>query len=105
LSGRGSSGSTLDIHGDPALARMVPHERAEIHMALELPLTLDAGRQGTLVASSDASGWDVRVDVDGTTILRSHVSDWHRVERLRARVETAAHAATAPGPARRAAGS
>jgi hypothetical protein len=65
-------------------------------MALELPLTLDAGRQGTLVASSDASGWDVRVDVDGTTILHSHVSDWHRVERLRARVETAAHAATAP---------
>lgn len=54
---------------------------------MELPLTLTAGHHGTLVASPEALGWDVRVDVDGVTVLRSHVSDWHRVERLRARVE------------------
>jgi hypothetical protein len=54
---------------------------------MELPLSLDAGHQGTLVASPEALGWDVRVDVDGVTVFRSHVRDWHRVERLRARVE------------------
>jgi len=59
---------------------------------MELPLWLNAGHHGTLVASPEAMGWDVRVDVDGVTVLQSHVSDWHRVERLRARVE-AAHGA------------
>ena len=54
---------------------------------MELPLSLNPGHQGTLVASPEPLGWDVRVDVDGVTVLRSHVSDWHRVERLRARVE------------------
>jgi hypothetical protein len=54
---------------------------------MELPLSLDAGHHGTLIASPEALGWNVRVDVDGVTVLRSHVSDWHRVERLRARVE------------------
>jgi hypothetical protein len=64
-------------------------------MSLELPLTLDAGHRGTMIASAAASrGWDVRVDVDGVTVLRSHVNDWHRVERLRARVEAAHHVAT-----------
>ena len=57
-------------------------------MSLELPLSLDAGHRGTMIASAATLGWDVRVDVDGVTVLRSHVSDWHRVERLRARVET-----------------
>lgn len=56
-------------------------------MSLELPLSLDAGHRGTMIASAGTLGWDVRVDVDGVTVLRSHVSDWHRVERLRARVE------------------
>ena len=54
---------------------------------MELPLSLTAGHHGTLVALPEALGWDVRVDVDGVTVLRSHVRDWHRVERLRARVE------------------
>ena len=55
---------------------------------MELPLALNAGHHGTLVASPEGLGWAVRVDVDGVTVLQSHVSDWHRVERLRARVET-----------------
>ena len=58
-------------------------------MSLELPLSLKAGHHGTLVASPEALGWDVRVDVDGVTVLHSHASDWHRVERLRTRVEAA----------------
>jgi hypothetical protein len=66
-------------------------------MSLELPLSLDAGHRGTMVASAGTLGWDVRVDVDGVTVLRSHVSDWHRVERLRARVE--AQFAPSPAPA------
>jgi hypothetical protein len=57
-------------------------------MALELPLSLGVGHCGTLVASPGTLGWDVRVDVDGVTVLRSHVSEWHRVERLRARVQS-----------------
>jgi hypothetical protein len=72
---------------------------------MELPLSLNAGHQGTLVASPEALGWDVRVDVDGVTVLRSHVSDWHRVERLRARVEaTQRGATTPPQPGRHSAG-
>jgi hypothetical protein len=59
---------------------------------MELSLALNAGHHGTLVASPQALGWEVRVDVDGVTVLQSHVSDWHKVERLRARVE-ATHAA------------
>ena len=73
---------------------------------MELPLSLNAGHHGTLVASPEALGWEVRVDVDGVTVLESHVSDWHRVERLRLRVETAHAAGTTPRePASRAPGS
>jgi hypothetical protein len=67
---------------------------------MELPLSLNAGHQGTLIASPETLGWDVRVDVDGVTVLRSHVSDWHRVERLRARVEADARRGHPPTPAR-----
>ena len=67
-------------------------------MSLELPLSLDRGHRGTMVASAATLGWDVRVDVDGVTVLRSHVTDWHRVERLRARVEAQFAAAPAPAP-------
>ena len=63
---------------------------------MELPLSLNPGHHGTLVASPESLGWDVRVDVDGVTVLHSHVSDWHRVERLRARVEATHGAATNP---------
>jgi hypothetical protein len=73
-------------------------------MSLELPLTLDAGHRGTMVASAGNLGWDVRVVVDGVIVLKSHVSDWHRVERLRARVEAAHHVATdSPKPKAKAA--
>jgi hypothetical protein len=73
---------------------------------MELPLALNAGHHGTLVASPEALGWEVRVDVDGVTVLQSHVSDWHRVERLRLRVETTHAAGPSPRqPATRAAGS
>lgn len=72
-------------------------------MSLELPLILDANHRGVMVASSGGLGWDVRVDVDGVTVLRSHVSDWHRVERLRARVEVAHYVATGAANAARAA--
>ena len=67
---------------------------------MELPLSLNAGHHGTLIASPEALGWDVRVDVDGVTVLRSHVSDWHRVERLRARVEADVRRRPPPAPAR-----
>ena len=67
---------------------------------MELPLSLNAGHHGTLIASPEALGWNVRVDVDGVTVLRSHVSDWHRVERLRARVEADARRRPPPAPAR-----
>ena len=67
---------------------------------MELPLSLNAGHQGTLIASPEALGWDVRVDVDGVTVLHSHVSDWHRVERLRARVEADARRGHEAKPAR-----
>ena len=63
---------------------------------MELPLSLNPGHHGTLVASPESLGWNVRVDVDGVTVLHSHVSDWHRVERLRARVEATHGAATNP---------
>jgi hypothetical protein len=75
-------------------------------MSLEVPLTLDAGHRGTMIASAaESRGWDVRIDVDGVTVLRSHVNDWHRVERLRARVEAAHHVASrAQGEATQTAG-
>jgi len=77
--------SPTDIHGPPALAWMVP--QAGVECIMELPLSLTPGHRGTLVASPGTLGWDVRADVDGVTVLQSHASDWHRVERLRARVE------------------
>jgi hypothetical protein len=67
-------------------------------MSLELPLSLNPGHRGTMVASASTRGWDVRVDVDGVTVLRSHVSDWHRVERLRARVQAQFASSTSPAP-------
>jgi hypothetical protein len=73
---------------------------------MELPLALSSGHHGTLVASPEALGWKVRVDVDGVTVLQSHVSDWHRVERLRLRIETAHAGGTRPRqPASRSSGS
>jgi hypothetical protein len=72
---------------------------------MELPLWLNAGHHGMLVASPGSMGWDVRVDVDGITVLQSHVSDWHRVERLRARVEATHNVPAGPSlPARRGVG-
>jgi hypothetical protein len=55
--------------------------------SIELPLAC-AGHAGKLhVTLSEANGWDVCVKLDDHIITQAHCGDWHRVERLRARVE------------------
>lgn len=54
---------------------------------LELPLACEEGHTGRLCISlADPAGWNVRVEIDHRVVLHEHCSDWHRVERLHARV-------------------
>jgi hypothetical protein len=39
---------------------------------------------------SDDAGWDVFIEVNGRAVLAAHYRDWHRIERLCARIEALA---------------
>ena len=40
---------------------------------------------------SDDSGWDAFIEVNGHVVFTAHYSDWHRIERLCARLEALAN--------------
>jgi len=46
-----------------------------------------AGHVVHLAIEQSPSGWDVREELDSTTIHVEHHDDWHRVERAMARLE------------------
>lgn len=49
------------------------------------------------ITSSDASGWDVRLQEDDTLRRHDHYQDWHRVERAMALFEREVTELTARG--------
>jgi hypothetical protein len=55
---------------------------------LASPLTCGRGSARCSVALFVGGGWDVRIENDDGTVLTKHCSDWHRVERLRAQLES-----------------
>ncbi|MBI4262787.1 MAG: hypothetical protein HY657_00275 [Acidobacteria bacterium] len=39
------------------------------------------------VCAAEGGGWDVRVEYEGRPAIVEHYTDWHRVERRRARLD------------------
>jgi hypothetical protein len=50
-------------------------------------LTFQGQTRSFIVDSFAASGWEVRIEHDSTTVRRSHYSDWHRLERAVSAIE------------------
>jgi hypothetical protein len=56
--------------------------------AIELPLACHQGHTGKFsITLADGAGWDLVAELDDRIVTMQHCSDWHRVERLMARIE------------------
>lgn len=56
--------------------------------AIELPLACHPGHTGKFsVTLADGAGWDLVAELDDHIVAVQHCRDWHRVERLMARIE------------------
>jgi hypothetical protein len=69
---------------------------SQTHCTIDMPLS-GAGHHAVLhaVLASDG-GWDVTVERDRSIVMQRHCRDWHRVERLHARIERLSRQAADP---------
>jgi hypothetical protein len=55
---------------------------------IELSLACGQGHTGRfLITLADGAGWDLVAEFDDQSLATQHCRDWHRVERLMARIE------------------
>lgn len=56
--------------------------------AIELPLACHQAHTGRFsITLADGGGWDLVAELDDQIVAIQHCRDWHRVERLMARIE------------------